>query len=419
MTPIKRTLNRLRLDRVSLTTFREDLATLRDAAREPESKGELFLDLSECREVDDAAAAALVAEVLRLRRQGVNIVVSLPVQLDALNRFISGGWAYYLAPLNSTVPRISPRSSPPMLRFETTSELTVTIKQIVEWILKSTTEFTRDGFTAVQWALFEITDNVLVHSESVVGGLIHVSDSPTDHTIQIVVADAGVGIPRTLRRAVAPVRTDGELLEQAIRERITRDPDVGQGNGLFGSFRIAEKSGGAFLLHAGSAKLELSNGALVVEQVPIPHSGTLLMATIDYTQAKLLADALHFPGIVADSDYIELTYEMAGDGVVVIDVSAEAESFTSRGSGDPVRTKILNLYRMGRDVKTISIDITNVGLISSSFADEVFGKLLLELGIDDFNRVIRIRVVDATVRQLIDRAIAQRTEDLKRRPPIS
>jgi hypothetical protein len=56
----------------------------------------------------------------------------------------------------------------------------------------------------------------------------------------------------------------------------------------------------------------------------------------------------------------------------------------------------------------IAFDFTDVPLISSSFADEVFGKLFLEFGAMEFMRRCSFQGVDTTVMRLIDKAIAQR-----------
>jgi hypothetical protein len=56
----------------------------------------------------------------------------------------------------------------------------------------------------------------------------------------------------------------------------------------------------------------------------------------------------------------------------------------------------------------IEFDFSGVPLVSSSFADEVFGKLFVDLGAMDFMKRCTFKAVDPTVRRLIDRAISQR-----------
>lgn len=49
--------------------------------------------------------------------------------------------------------------------------------------------------------------------------------------------------------------------------------------------------------------------------------------------------------------------------------------------------------------------------MSSSFADEVFGKIFLDLGPMRFMQTIRLVNVSPTVQALIDRAITQRMQN--------
>lgn len=79
-----------------------------------------------------------------------------------------------------------------------------------------------------------------------------------------------------------------------------------------------------------------------------------------------------------------------------------------REYGRRARLKIDNLL-VDKSV-TIEFDFSDVPLISSSFADEVFGKLFAELGAMEFMRRCSFRAVDPTVRRLIDRAISQRVK---------
>jgi len=58
---------------------------------------------------------------------------------------------------------------------------------------------------------------------------------------------------------------------------------------------------------------------------------------------------------------------------------------------------------------TIQIDFDDVPVISSSFADEVFGKLFMDLGPVAFVRSVDFRNINSTVQSLIDRAILQRS----------
>jgi len=62
------------------------------------------------------------------------------------------------------------------------------------------------------------------------------------------------------------------------------------------------------------------------------------------------------------------------------------------------------------DGQRIVIDFSGVSVISSSFADEVFGMLFVELGPMTFMRKIVFQNVSPTVNGLIDRAITLRAQ---------
>ena len=79
----------------------------------------------------------------------------------------------------------------------------------------------------------------------------------------------------------------------------------------------------------------------------------------------------------------------------------------SRQGGIRIRGVINNLLRSHTPVV---LDFDGVGVISSSFADEVFGRLFVDMGPRAFMKRIEMRHVDPTVEGLIDRAIMQRTK---------
>jgi anti-anti-sigma regulatory factor len=60
------------------------------------------------------------------------------------------------------------------------------------------------------------------------------------------------------------------------------------------------------------------------------------------------------------------------------------------------------------NTKKISIDMNEVAIMSSSFADELFGKLVKEIGFMRFNQNFTITNVSSTNSNLIERAISQR-----------
>ena len=248
----------------------------------------------------------------------------------------------------------------------------------------------REDFAAFEWSINELTDNVLVHADSQIGGLVQVSTfEKTRKQVQFVVADVGVGIPTTLKEGHPDIRSDTTALDMAIQEGVTRDKKLGQGNGLFGSYEICSRSNGYFSVYSGHAYLEYTNkkGLSISNQV-IPYDGTYIVATIDFSEPNLLANALRFKGNkYAPVDYVETKYESFEDNKILFKLKEESASFGSRVSGKPIRTKLSNLLRMTPGQK-VCIDFDEIPIISSSFADEAFAKLFLEAGAVEIYRKV-------------------------------
>jgi hypothetical protein len=208
--------------------------------------------------------------------------------------------------------------------------------------------------------------------------------------VQFVVADAGIGIPASLRSGHPEIASDTEALDRAIREGVTRDASIGQGNGMFGSYEICSKSGGEFLVDSGYARLKFSaNNGLSIGLQNIPYGGSMIVATIDFSDPKLLEEALNFKDVkYSPVDFVELKYESNTAGDIYFKLIEECSSFGSRVSGKPIQIKLLNLLKMsGKGV--VWVDFIGLPLVSSSFADEAFGKLFLEVGPVKFMQRIR------------------------------
>ena len=275
-------------------------------------------------------------------------------------------------------------------------------------ILMETLHFQeRNQLKALEWAINEITDNVLNHSDSPIGGIVQIQSIPTKNRVSFYVVDAGLGIPFTLRRARPELTSDSQALDSAIREGVTRNPQTNQGNGLYGTFKCCEVSRGGMTIMSNHAILKYDSNGLRVATDKVPFRGSFIEATIDYSTESLLEKAFVFRGRVHEpgNDYIESHYDQV-DEKIVFYLLAEVEGFGSRDFGRRARQKIDNV--LVDKANSILFDFSGIPLISSSFADEVFAKLFAELGPLEFMRRCSFRSVDPTVKRLIDKAIEQR-----------
>jgi anti-sigma regulatory factor (Ser/Thr protein kinase) len=370
----------------------------------------IVLDFSQCTGAFSGAMLALCAEVLRLRSEQIDFSLLQPRQPTLERLFNNTNWANFLEPRRFAPSKFKGYTQIPVIQFNDPSGQNHAVNRIINAVLGGIPDIRRSDFAALEWAINELTDNVIVHSQSPIGGLVQVSNFRRDRKIiEFIIADAGKGIPQTLRSGGAFTGTDVSALDQAIREGITRDKSLGQGNGLYGSYQICSHSGGEFRIDSGHGKLHYTNvKGLELRDQKVPVHGTLIVAKIDFTNPDLLREALSFAGKRhVPVDYIETKYEQNGTNVVHFRIADEAESFGSRVGGTPVATKLGNLIRMCPG-QPIEVDFDSVPLISSSFADEVFGKLFVKLGPLQFMQRIRFKNVVPTVQALVDKAIAQR-----------
>jgi hypothetical protein len=129
---------------------------------------------------------------------------------------------------------------------------------------------------------------------------------------------------------------------------------------------------------------------------------------MDYSNPLLLDKVLRFSDKPHDPlDMIGLKYESEEDGFITFKLARETSSVGSRIAGAPVRNKLLNLIEVSPGRKVI-VDFDGVQIMSSSFADEVFGKIFVNIGPVAFSSLFHFRNLDTTVRRLIDKAIVQR-----------
>lgn len=227
--------------------------------------------------------------------------------------------------------------------------------------------------------------------------------------VEFVVGDPGIGIPTSLKSGHREISSDVDALSRAIQEGVTRDKALGQGNGLYGSYRISTASAGSFSIHSNFATLYYAESSGMHSKLEtIPFQGSLVTCGIDYTNDLLLEQALRFRDTPFNPvDRVELKYETQEEGDIMFHLAAETVSVGSRIAGIPVRNKLRNLLLVS-DAKQIIVDLQGIPIVSSSFADEVFGKMFMEIGPVDFMSRLHLIHVDPTVRNLIDKAIMQR-----------
>jgi anti-sigma regulatory factor (Ser/Thr protein kinase) len=370
---------------------------------------DVVLDLEQCTSAFQNAMLSVCAQVMAYRAVGVSFELIPPADKALENLFRNANWGHFLDPGRFAQSAFKGHTRVPATQYQSPDEQQAAVNRIVNVMLGAIPEMARSDFAAFEWAVNELTDNVLVHAKSSVGGFVQVSTFVKNQKrVQFVVADAGIGIPTSLRSGHPDIGSDTEALDRAIREGVTRDAAIGQGNGMFGSYQICSKSQGEFVVESGHARLRFHpDSGLSIQNQGIPYSGTVIIATIDFSDPQLLEEALKFKGVKYEPiGVVDLKYMLNPAGDVHFKLAEESTSFGSRVSGKPVQNKLLNLIRMSDGV--VCVDFENVPLLSSSFADEAFGKLFLTIGPISFMQRIKLHNMSEAVQGLVNKAIAQR-----------
>ena len=111
---------------------------------------------------------------------------------------------------------------------------------------------------ALSYCLYEIMDNVHIHSGKSLGTAITHYDK-TQGILRILIADDGMGIRASLAENEKFRNiTEQEALVLCLQDSIT--DGKGMGFGLFTTSRLMNTIGNKFILHSGSHKLIIENG---------------------------------------------------------------------------------------------------------------------------------------------------------------
>lgn len=368
---------------------------------------DIILDFTTAYPVRESFMVPAIALIREQRRAGVVFELKLPDQASGRSIFHNANWAHLINDIDHQASTFDGDGHLPASAYTSSAEQTAAVDRIMSMILKAV-PLKRKQLVALEWSVSEITDNVLNHSQSSIGGVIQASTIVIGgrQMVEFVVADTGIGVQRSLGET-----KDTRALERAIQEGVTRNPATNQGNGLYGTFRVATLSNGRFELTSRKATL-FAEGTDSVRTNSRPNSlypGTLVICRIGCDDERLIENALMFKGKVHEPgfDYIERQYEGGDDGEFVFSMLKECNSFASREAGIGTRVLIENLLR-AEPSYALTIDFDGVGIVSSSFADEVFGRLFVALGPMAFMSRINFRQVDSSVRAVLDRSISLR-----------
>jgi anti-sigma regulatory factor (Ser/Thr protein kinase) len=349
--------------------------------------------------------------------EDINFILKEPKNHKLNKIFQFANWSYLISPrLNDPYEKFH-ENHLPCLQYSNRESQEEIANRILDMLIKSSLDLNREKLKALEWSLYEVMDNVLNHAESPVGGYLQAVTYPRKNVVEFVVADAGIGIPKSLN-----FKDHRDAVEQAIREGITRNKQTNQGNGLFGTYQVATQSGGTFELWSYYGRIYAGINSATqekfseVQKTQYPYPGTFVRCRIDCSNAELLKNALKFNNQPHDPafDYIERKF-MSNNNFITLNMIHEFKAFGSREAGITARNEIEKLLKSLESNNKLLIDFSGVTVISSSFADEVFGKIFAKLGPLNFINRIEFINTNSTIQQLIDRAITLRLTESTRK----
>jgi hypothetical protein len=259
-----------------------------------------------------------------------------------------------------------------------------------------------EGF---EWSINEVLDNVLQHSNRSFGYVMGQVHPKTKHFV-FCVYDTGQGIYNSLlSSSVHKPKDPVEALKLAVQEGITRDKKIGQGNGLWGLHQIVSENTGILNITSNSACYNLTNNEFkTFDRVPqLPYdNGCIVDFQIDYSKEISISKAL------GGYEPVNLKLELLEDSVgnIIIDMQSKESGVGTRKSGEKIRNELINIYKQSN--KNITLDFTNINIVSSSFADELIGKLVTEFGFYGFNNIFKLKNMNTSVQSIVQRSVAQR-----------
>ncbi len=255
---------------------------------------------------------------------------------------------------------------------------------------------------ALEWAVHEVVDNVHIHAASQTPGYACAQYYPNRHRLEVSVVDLGRGLRDSLAEG-HEVADDEAAIRLAVTRGVTRSRDIGQGNGLAGTRDIVQANGGSLSIWTGSCRWRLHrDGEKPPHHMPA-WPGTGLRMSLDTRQAVNLEDTFIEGSGWSYLDKIAEEVEEVG-----LSVAASASFFGARPPATRLRRKVRALLDAMEPEEPLVLDFEGVERASSSFLDELLGRLAEELGIETFRRRIRVRGTTDEVRRRANVVITQR-----------
>lgn len=271
--------------------------------------------------------------------------------------------------------------------------------------IRENIEVEKGVINSIEWCLNEVMDNVLQHSISGIGymmGQVHKEKK----RVSLCVFDMGVGIYGSLKKSKHCPSTPLDGLTMALQEKVTRDEDIGQGNGMWGLKRIIDDNGGNLTIESNSAVFRCRGEKTETKKVQNYvagnfSNGTLVDFQLDISNSINIVNALN--GYEPVDFWLE---EHETDDKLYFSIQKDSVGTGTRIAAKKLKNIIFNSLKEGN--KRVILDFDGVNVVSSSFADELIGKIIAEKGFIYFMHYFELKNVSPLNIGVINRSVEQR-----------
>lgn len=317
----------------------------------------------------------------------------------------------FQSPLAMSGEDIAKEHSPfdKIFRYSTSEQVAALTQAYVDSISRQT-ECAEGVLTGLIWCLNEVIDNVLLHSEAT-HGFVMAQYHQLQNSIAICVYDSGIGIYNSLRKSSHRPGNAVDAISLAIQEGV--GDGKGQGNGLYGLYQIVRENNGSLTITSGSGSAMWTSHGTMKKFENIPYISNEFNSTaIDY-RLNLnhnidIQKAFRTLGGFDGFD-IRIDGMIQDDDSLMYDIFSNSAGTATRESGEFLRNDIINTIT--RTNSRITLDFSGVKTVSSSFIDELIAKMIMRLGIINFNQLVRIINMNDNVRFLCERSVYMRIHD--------
>lgn len=373
-----------------------------------EGYDDIYLDMSETDKAFPNACVPIAAIIHYYRTKGVDIhIQNLPPLLRIMH------FDDPPHPDKKTLEE-SPDTLSRIWRFRSPQEVSALTGSYVD-ALAERIECSSGVLEAFEWCINEVMDNVLQHSGNS-EGLIMVQIHPDKHRAAICLSDNGTGIWGTLLHSQYKPRNAVDAITLALKEGVTRDSQEYQGNGLWGLLEIVRENAGMLTIKSGDGSVSYKGGEVrPFSGLPFldkDHQGTTVDFQID------TSNFIDVPKALGGHRPVNLRLEQLEepDNTHHIMVKDHSHGTGTRKAAIQLRNYVVNTINEG--ASRINLDFQGIGVISSSFADELIGKLVVRYGFYNFQQVMTLKNMTETVQVILHRAVAQRMmEGLRNKTP--